>query len=560
MLIFKIKTKMKNRLLYLIYSISIISTISFTACKDFLEQAPNLNMDEEKVFGSYDNAYKFQADIYTNLKKGFSVLGSFQGAPIACATDEAEGSAGWHTSNNLNVGAYDGIDNVISNDYAGIRKANLFISKINTIPFPSVEVKNQMAGEVYFLRAFYFHDIIKRYGGMPIMTDLFLYPSDNLNAPRASYKDCVDNILADLNTAIPLLSAVIEDKSIGRVTKGAALALKSRVLLYAASPLWNKEFTNSDKWKLAADAAMDVINLVSDGSPVYSLYNTGAGATDYEQQFFIRPPENKEVIFWFNDTPKKYGDDEIVIWAPAGDGFLNGAGAVLPTQNFVDMFEMANGKTINEAGSGYDPLNPYVGRDPRFYKTVIFNGSTWQGISIETFIGGKHRPKITDCKTGYYVRKYLPETVKPSTSTASFHNWQYIRLAEVYLNYAEAINEAEGPDKAYFYINSIRKRSNMPELPAALTQDQMREDIKRERAIELSFEESRWWDVRRWMDGEKYFKGPFYGMDITKNSDGTFTYNKTLFETRIYSSKMNLYPIPISDLNKNSLYVQNPGW
>ena len=551
---------MKNRLIYLLYCLSIITCITFTACKDFLEQAPNLNLDEDKVFSNYDNAYKFQSDIYSNLKKGFSVLGSFQGAPIACATDEAEGSSGWHTSNNLNVGAYDGIDNVISNDYTGIRKANLFLSKANIIPFPTSEVKNQMLGEVYFLRAFYFHDVIKRFGGMPIMTDKFLYPSDNLEFPRNSYKECVDNILTDLNTAISLLAPTVEDKSIGRVTKGAAMALKARVLLYAASPLWDKEFTNATKWKLAADAALDVINLMTDGATVYSLYNTGAGASDYEQQFFIRPPENKEVIFWFNDTPKKYSDDEIKIWAPAGEGFLDGAGAVLPTQNFVDLFEMANGKTIDEAGSGYDPTNPYIGRDPRFYKTIIYNGSTWQGVPIETFIGGKHRPKITDCKTGYFVRKYLPETVKPSTSTASYHNWQYIRLAEMYLSYAEAINEAEGPDKAYYYVNAIRSRSTMPVLQPGLSQAQMREHIKRERAIELSFEENRWWDVRRWMDGVNDFNGAFYGMDITKNSDGTFTYSRTIFETRIYNSKMNLYPIPISEMNKNSFYVQNPGW
>jgi len=553
---------MKNRFRHWIYSIGIISIITFTACGDnFLERAPDLNLDEEKVFGSYENAFKFQTDIYTNLKKGFNVLGSFQPAPLACATDEAEASSGWHTSNTLNVGSYDGIDDVIGNDYTGIRKANVFLSKINIIPFPSNEVKDQLMGEVYFLRAFFFHDIIKRYGGMPILNDKLLYPSDDLKLPRNSYKECVEAILSDLNTAISLLPVKVEDKEIGRATKGAAMALKARVLLYAASPLWNKEFTNSDKWKLAADAALDVINLKDDGANVYSLYNTGAGATDYEQQFFVRPPANKEVIFWDNDSPQKFSADEITVWAPSGEGFLTGSGSVWPTQNFVDIFEMqATGKQYNESGSGYDPLNPYLGRDPRFYKTIIYNGSTWQGVNIETFVGGKQRLKITNCRTGYFVRKYLPESVKPSTSTASYHNWQYMRLAEIFLNYAEAINEAEGPDKAYSYVNQIRERSEMPDLPIGLTQTEMRERIKRERAIELSFEEHRWWDVRRWMDGEKYFNGSFYGMEITKNSDGTFNYNRTVFETRLYNSKMNLYPIPLSEMNKNSLYVQNPGW
>ncbi|WP_455584050.1 RagB/SusD family nutrient uptake outer membrane protein [Bacteroides sp.] len=542
-----------------IKSIFMASVITLCACEDFLDRAPGVNLDEDKVFSSYETAYRYQADIYSNLKKGFNVLGSHQPAPIACATDEAEASAGWHTSNEMNVGSYDGVDNVTDNDYTGIRKANLFLSKKDIIPFPDQGTKNRLVGEVHFLRAFYFHDIIKRYGGMPILHDKILYPNDDMNFPRNSYKECVGVILSDLETAISLLPLSVENNELGRVTKGAAMALKARVLLYAASPLWDGEFTNEDKWELAAKAALDVIELKENGENVYALYNTGAGATDFEQQFFVRPPENKEVIFWYNDGPKNFSQDEIMVWAPNGEGIM-GAGAVWPTQNFVDMYEMANGKLITDPESGYDPLNPYEGRDPRFYKTIIYNGSVWQGMTIETFVGGKHRLKSTDCRTGYYVRKYLPEPVKNNSSVSMYHNWQYMRLAEVYLNYAEAINEAEGPEKAYQYVDAIRKRSGMPQLPEKLSKEEMRERIKRERAIELSFEEHRWWDVRRWMDGEKYFNGPFYGMNITKNSDGSFTYDKIVFEDRIFLPKMNLYPIPISEMNKNNQYIQNPGW
>ena len=537
----------------------IASTIALSGCEEFLDRAPGVNLDENKVFTNYETAYRYQADIYSNLKKGFNVLGSFQAVPIACAADEAEASDGWHSSNEMNIGSYDGIDNVLDNNYRGIRKANLFLSKKDIIPFPDQESKNNLIGEVYFLRAFYFHDIIKRYGGMPILNDKTLLPNDDLNIRRNSYKECVEAILSDLGNAISLLPLSVENKELGRITKGAAMALKSRVLLYAASPLWNNEFTNDDKWKLAADAALDVINLQENGEKVYTLYNTGAGATDYEEQFFVRPPENKEVIFWYNDSPKGFTENEIIVWAPSGEGIM-GAGAIYPTQNFVDMFEMANGKQISDPTSGYDPLKPYEGRDPRFYKTIIYNGSKWQGVTVETFIGGKHRLKVTNCRTGYYVRKYLPETVKNNTSTSTYHNWQYMRLAETYLNYAEAINEAEGPDKAYSYINEIRKRSGMPLLPEQLSKGEMRERIKHERAIELSFEEHRWWDVRRWMEGEKYFNGPFYGMNITKNTDGSMTYDPIAFENRIFLSKMNLYPVPISEMNKNSQYVQNPGW
>ena len=529
-------------------------------CSDFLDRADGVNLDEDRVFSNFETAYMYQADIYDELRKGFNVLGTFQPAPIACATDEAEAASGWHTSNNMNIGSYNDIDNVLERNYTGIRKANTFISKQDIIPFPNDETKKTLLGEVYFLRAFYFHDIIKRYGGMPILHDKILYPNDNLQLPRDSYKACVELILQDLTKAIGMLPAMVSDNELGRVSKGAAMALKSRVLLYAASPLWNNEITNTDKWQQAADAALALINLQEGGSKVYELYNTGAGADDYEQQFFVRAPENKEVIFWYNDSPKKFDSEEISVWAPTGEGFENGKGDVWPTQNFVDMFEMANGKLYNEDGSGYDPENPFANKDPRFYKTVIYNGAVWQGVTMETFVGGKHRLKSTVCRTGYYVRKYLPETVKANSATTSYHNWQYMRLAEIYLNYAEAINEVEGPAKAYSYINTIRARSGMPALPTGLDRDQMRERIKRERAIELSFEEHRWWDVRRWMDGEKYFNGAFYGMNITKNTDGSFTYERVVFENRLFLPKMNLYPIPTGEMDKNTQYVQNPGW
>ncbi len=542
-----------------IVATAISAALALCSCNDFLDRAPDLNLDEEKVFSDYETAYKYHADIYSSLKKGFNVLGSFQPVPLACASDEAEASDGWHSSNELNIGSYDGVDNVLDNNYIGIRKANTFLSKADMIPFPVEETRTRMLGEVYFLRAFYFHEIVKRYGGMPILNDIILSPNDNLNLPRNSYSECVSAIVSDLDRAAEMLPVTFDEANLGRPTKGAALALKARVLLYAASPVWDKEITSADKWALAAQAALDVINLKNGGADAYSLYNTGAGATDYEQQFFVRPPENPEVIFFYNDLPQGFDSEEISVWAPSGEGYM-GKGSIWPTQNFVDMYEMANGKSITDPTSGYDEEKPYENRDPRFYKTIIYNGSVWQDITAETYVGGKHRLKLTNCRTGYFVRKYLPEVVKSNSSVKSYHNWQYIRLAEVYLNYAEAINEAEGPAKAYRYVNAIRTRSGMPELPAGLSQTEMRERIRHERAIELAFEDHRWWDVRRWNEGEKYFNGPFYGMQISKEADGTFSMVRVVFENRIYSSKMNLYPIPTTELDKNSSYVQNPGW
>ena len=177
-------------------------------------------------------------------------------------------------------------------------------------------------------------------------------------------------------------------------------------------------------------------------------------------------------------------------------------------------------------------------------------------------MGGIHRLSKDRCRTGYYVRKYLPESLNEKSSNKAYHNWIYFRLAEMYLNYAEALNESlpVPSTEVYNAVNAVRKRSGMPALPQGLSQTAMRQRIKNERAIELAFEEHRWWDVRRWKDGETYFNGPMYEMEITKNSDNSYTYNKVVFEDRIFTDKMNLYPIPKSDMDKNPLYQQNPGW
>jgi hypothetical protein len=551
--------------------VTALITLSMVSCEnDFLDRAPDLNLDEEKVFTVFENAQRYHADMYSHLVAGFNRLGNYQPVPMSSASDESDSYMGYHGTQTLNFGSYDGVDNQIFNCYSGIRKANIFLSKLDVIPFPDQEVRDHMVGEVYFLRAFYFFEVIKRYGGMPILEEV-LIPGDELNLPRDSYRDCVDQVLADCEEAIGMLPVTRPDDELGRATKGAAMALKSRMLLYAASPLWNLEITNADKWQLAADAARAVIDLTDEGgTPAYELYDNGNGADDYERLFFTRRNTgNREVIFHKHEPPKGFGNAQINVWAPKGDGF-EGAGAVAPTQNFVDLFEMNNGMMIDEAGSGYDPVNPYLNRDPRFYKIILYNGAVWQDVTVETFVSpdldqalnGKHRKVLAEfTSTGYYVRKYLPEEVQNNTSVQAYHDWIYFRLAEMYLNYAEALNEEEGPTTAvYDAVNTVRARSGVVNLPAGLTKDQMRERIMNERAIELSFEEHRWWDARRWKKGAEWFGGEMYEMYIEKDAEGNLTYTKKPFETRVYRDYMDLYPIPISEMNKNPLFQQNPGW
>ena len=547
-----------------------VISFSMVSCEnDFLDRAPDLNLDEEKVFTIYENAQRYHADIYSHLVDGFNRLGNFQPVPMSSASDESDSYMGYHGTQTLNFGSYDGVDNHIFNYYSGIRKANIFLSKLDVIPFPDESSKNKLTGEVYFLRAFYFFEIIKRYGGMPIIDDV-LIPGDNLMLARNSFKECVDYILGDCEEAIQLLPVTLPDNELGRATKGAAMALKARMLLYAASPLWDLEITDGNKWQLAAVAAKAVIDLKdNDGNPAYELYNKGNGADDYERLFFTRRNNgNREVIFHKHQQTVDFNNQQINVWAPKGDGF-EGAGAVAPTQNFVDLFEMNNGMLIHEEGSGYSPNNPYMNRDPRFYKTILYNGSVWQNVTVETFVSpdlnqslnGKHRKILAEyTSTGYYVRKYLPEEVKTKTTVRAYHDWIYFRLAEMYLNYAEALNEVQGPTaEVYSALNTVRSRSGVVDMPAGLGKDQMRERIMNERAIELSFEEHRWWDARRWKKGAEWFGGEMYEMYIVKDG-GTLTYTVKPFETRVYRDYMDLYPIPISEMNKNPFFQQNPGW
>jgi hypothetical protein len=542
--------------------------MALSACDAYLDRAPELPLDDETVFTIFSNAERYHNDLYANLQARFNAVGDYQPVPMSSASDESDSPLGSHGSQNFNVGNYNGNDANLGNYYEGIRKANIFLSKVEIIPFPSEAKKNQMLGETCFLRAFYFNEIIKRFGGMPIMdVNNIIMPGDNMNLPRNSYKDCVSFILEDLKQAIQLLPITLSETEYGRATRGAAMALKARVLLFAASPLWQKEM-GEDLWQQAAEAAKAVIDLKDEnGEKVYELYSTGNGADDYEQLFFKRRENgNKEIIFYKHASAVGFDSNEIKVWSPTGGNF-GGNGAVCPTQNFVDLFEMANGKLITEANSGYSEQNPFANRDPRFYKTVLYNGCQWQGETLDlTYnpnkdLSGVHRKTKEYTRTGYFVRKYLPEEVKYQTTNTAYHNWIYFRLAEMYLNYAEALNEtlSAPSNEVYAAVNAVRRRSGVVDLPAGLDKNQMRERIWNERAIELSFEEHRWWDARRWKKATDWFGGPMYEMEIIKEN-GKLIYTKKLFYTRIYRSYMDLYPIPTDEMRKNSLYYQNSGW
>jgi hypothetical protein len=352
----------------------------------------------------------------------------------------------------------------------------------------------------------------------------------------------------------------------GRPTKGAAQALKARVLLYAASPL-NNPSGDKAKWKAAADAA----TILMDGR--YSLQATYGD--------LLNVPSSPEYIMIRikGNTPLAGEMMQDFSMSPGSGG---AQGQMNPTQNHVDMYEMANGKLISDPTSGYDPQKPYLNRDPRFYNNIIYNDLPWQGGKIEmwsslnpsgaTVYGKDYNPTITYTATRYYCKKYWPEVYRTVGGSTTLLNYVYFRYGEVMLNYAEAQNEAVGPDATvYDQLVAIRKRAgiaaganNLYGLKANMTQDEMRVVIRHERAIELAFEDHRWYDIMRWKIGSQTIAVPMKGMDVFKKTDGTFTYTPiVLGQTfqKTWAEKQNLYPIPRTEIYKSKgVLVQNPGW
>jgi hypothetical protein len=329
--------------------------------------------------------------------------------------------------------------------------------------------------------------------------------------------------------------------------------LKARTLLFAASLLHNPG-KKKEKWERAAKAAKDVLDL-----------NTYALDNNYKNVLHTRT--STEIIFQstINQVWQLSDDDWVRHTQPPSQG--GGWANLQPTQNLVDDYEMTNGKMINEAGSGYKATDPYVNRDPRFYATVIYNGCKWASSTIYTYVGSGAdglNNKSGATQTGYYTGgKMLDEN---STLISSYkpgsHYWVFMRYAEALLNYAEAQNEAVGPDQTvYDAVNAIRRRQNvnMPVLPAGLDQDAMRRYIRHERRIELAMEGHRFWDVRRWRTGEQDF-GDAYGMRIIKQTNGTYTYEKILVEARFYKPAFDLFPLPQSEMEKNKAMAPNPGY
>ena len=545
------------------------------SCAD-LDYHEYTTYDKNYVFTDFDRTAGVVTDIYSFLDSDIPTDGS-----LCSACDESEYAWSWSSVFGYTDGRWSPSNPYSRWDFAGIRRANFFLTEYVNADFSELkydkdyeaEMKrfNRYPYEVRFLRAYFYFNLARAYGDVPLITKVLTEDEAN-QVTRTPVAEVFDFIVKECDAILEAdqlpvrYSDLVGDAANGsstdggRVTKQAVMALKARTLLYWASPLFNKE-NNSDLWRQAAQANKDVIDFCTANGISLGKYSEIWGTNNWQAG---------EMIF-----VRRVGD---MNWPETTNfpvGMENGNSGNCPTQTLIDAYEMqATGLAWDEPGSGYDQTDPYAGRDPRLAMTIAVNGDKWPDTNpnpLETYQGGRNGlPLAGATPTGYYLKKYLDKTIDISTSTGSGstrHNWVTYRLGEFYLNYAEAVfnylGSADATDGTFTMsavdaVNVVRSRSdvNMPAFPTGLSNDEFTEKYRRERMVELAFEGHRFWDVRRWKDGES--QKSIVEMQITKSGDN-YTYNRVT-KSRYWDDKMYLFPIPDSEIRKNPNLTQNPGW
>jgi hypothetical protein len=535
---------------------------------------------------------------YLNLPSLHNRIG---GSYLDAATDDAlptsiESTLEYFRDNRLTAGNYPDAG-VWDENYKGIRRVNLFLSKVGLFP-PSSQLPAsyilQMKAEARLLRAFYYFEMLKRWGGVPLLGDRVLTSEDNWNIPRNSIQEVADYITDEISPDVESscfndlhkAQSIADEKDpdnqgnmIGHVNQGTALGLLSRLHLYLASDLYAENDdaeTRKTKWQTAADYSKRLIDL-----GVYGLFSeTTADSVFLQFAMNANRFPNKEMIM-IAMTASSNSSLEVTN-APAGAFYTSGSSIVVsngrtsPSQNLIDAFLTKDGKFITDAGSGYNGQQPYTNRDPRLDRFIFRNGSRWLKKDVETFDGGVNRPTegLNYTRTGYYLKKFLGNNEEKDMYGSYFHHFQIIRYTEILLNYVEALNELGDASKfndivsEQYGLKALRKRAGITAgadnnygLPTAYDQDLLRRIIRNERRIELCFEEHRFYDIRRWKIAEDVMNQPVRGVRITKDEDTqqlSFSYEDAA--ASVFAPHMYWSPIPRAKMNANPALEQNPGW
>ena len=550
------------------YMMVTLITIFLSACSNLLDLQPLDSFSNEAIFTDAKLTEAYVNARYLEMLTGIGVGSTYsQGPGMRFICDEAYHNFNYYSSYTFNRGEITpdqsgDLYNTWSRYYTAIKNCNLFFSNIEKLNTDQNTI-NRLTGEVTFLRAFFYADLISRFGGVPIITHVFGLDED-MSVTRNSYDECVSFVVSELDKAATLLPAVHESSNFGRATKAAALALKSRVLLYAASPLWNTS-NDGGKWRAAAEAAKAVIDLTDNGAQLYELDN------DYKGLFINNG--SSEIIFMrmFNKEMDTYFD-----YVNSPNGFP-GWSMTCVLHDMVDAYEVADGTMPTE--TEYAPGNtPWQNREPRFYASIVCDGQQYRGREIEYFVSASGNAANSGIdseqsavenwnasKSHYSIRKFMDESLTDMNTAISTQPWIYIRLAEVYLNYAEAMFEQGNENEARLYINKIRERARggnpniLPDI--TVSGEALREKIYHERQIELAFEDHRYFDVRRWKIADITENKPARKITILRD-DVTHekTYTIEVLQERKFLPQHYLMPIPRTETQRAPQIEQNPGY
>ncbi|WP_209319672.1 RagB/SusD family nutrient uptake outer membrane protein [Ancylomarina longa] len=536
---------------------------------DFLERSPSDQVSSANFFTQEKDLIYAVNAAYASI--GFNSWGTDYGYStdllrIEALTDNALDHHSWNAGYRLADGtasSYDGyVETRWKERYRGIQRVNRILEGADGVTDISAELKARLLGEAKFLRAYFYFDLVYLFGDVPFLTNSInpddCAPTEGAEGEKVAAEECkrtdktviMNAILTDLTEAANDLPTSYSSDDLGRVTKGAALSLKARILLY------------QEKWEEAATAAKEVMDL-----GVYTIYPS------YEDMFTYQGINNSEVIFDLQEMKEKQWNFTMQNYGPNSVG---GWSSGCPMQSLIDTYECTDGNTIDQS-SLFDPNNPYANRDPRLTYTVLYPGHDWRGGVFNTIPGATYPGKeivpgddLTDgtngqwnkTATGYNWLKYISED---DIDNGDYWNgaihFILIRYAEVLLTYAEAKVEANDIDQSvYDAINEVRQRAdvNMPSVTAGKSQDQLRTIVRRERRVELAFEGLRLMDIRRWKIAENVMPGVPKGLTYTDPDSGgevTLSWGVRSFDV----NKDYLWPIPQAEIDVTHI-EQNSGW
>lgn len=611
---------------YLVFFILLLSTL--VSCEKYLDKSPDMGLDESDIYrnfstmlGFLDNSYTYIEnyhghEMYSNSRTYIGAISDEMVSVSNISRALPVNSGNW-LSNNITMMEIGVSDNqggtTIWKTYKGLRIVNRVISDIDKVSALSQSEKDQLLGQAYFLRAWFYFQLITRYGGMPKLDKVFVGDGDE-DLPRMTYHQSHDWMMEDIEKSITMLPDSWDSNNAGRPTRIAAMALKAKAQLYDASPLMQNDLDKTvvlpydkDRAVLAAQSADYLIQ--------YLEQHTGLGyylldKENYTNNFYwAAPPYMQPEFLWYNRAMNERIANGIrALWLPAE--YAGETGNIpmaynAPTQNMVDMYEKkgADGQyypIYDEENSGYDPQDPFKDRDPRFYNNILYPGQKWgenksgKKQYITTYVGGKSYSSIKTSQhtnereqTGYVCKKFIWEGADQWKELYKIYRviTTYIRLSEIYLDLAEASFEATGSATAKVpgckysaldALNIIRNRIGIGDLPEQYISDDnaFREAYRRERCVELMFENQRWFDLRRWMIAHEVFKSqyPIRGVKATpKDADHddvadkstlefTYEYVELISESRVFEMKHYWYPFSIKDVAGLRNLKQNPGW